>query len=305
MRWLACLPEMLVRHRVVDVLLRQVAAQFEADYVRFHHPQESRERSDGAPILLKGTSRNMGIVLVHGFLAVPRELLELAAYLNGKGFWVYCVRLRGHGTSPEDLATRKTNDWVESVDVGYAMMSAICRKVVIGGFSFGGGLALDCAARVARLAGVFAVAPPFRLQDLSTRFASAVTTWNKLMDTIHCHGATKEYSEITLEQPLLHYSRLPIVALSELEHFMKNLEPRLSDVKIPTLVVQGHGDPVVNSEGTALLYNRIGAIRKQYLSFDFNRHGILAGEGSEKVHGAIGDFIDNLGISDGSSPPSQ
>jgi esterase/lipase len=293
-RWLAWLPEMMIRRRVVDVLLRQAVDQFEADFSLFHHPGESKDRAVGAPILMKGTSRRLGVVLVHGFLAAPREMLELATYLHSKGFWVYCVRLRGHGTSPEDLATRNGDEWIESVDIGYAMMNAICKRVVIGGFSFGGGLALDAAARIGHLAGVFAVSPPFRLQDISSRFASAVTSWNRLMDTIQCSGAAKEYVEIVPERPLINYSRVPIAALSELGRFMKGLETRLAGVTVPTLVVQGHGDPVVNSEGTALLFNRVGAINKQYLTFDSNRHGILAGQGSDGVHAAIGNFIDTL-----------
>jgi esterase/lipase len=293
-RVLAWLPQMLVRHRVVDVLRRQTADEFEADYRRFYRPEESKERTVGEPFLLKGSSRRLGVVLVHGFLAVPSEMLELATYLHGKGFWVYCVRLRGHGTSPEDLATRKGCDWIESVDIGYAMMSAICDRVVIGGFSFGGGLALDAAARISRLAGVFAVSPPFRLQDISSRFAPAVTTWNRLMDTIHFHGATKEFVEIVPERPQIKYARLPVAALAELERLMEDLEPRLSEVVVPTLIVLGQGDPVVNSEGTALLFKRIGAQEKNYLPLDFNRHGILAGEGSEKVHAAIAAFIDKL-----------
>jgi esterase/lipase/1-acyl-sn-glycerol-3-phosphate acyltransferase len=293
-RWMAWLPEMLVRHRVVDVLLRQAAEQFEADYLYFHRPNESKERAVGAPFLLKGTSRRLGVVLVHGFLAAPSEMRELAAYLHGKGFWVYCVRLRGHGTSPEDLATRNGNDWVESVDIGYALMSAICTRVVIGGFSFGGGLALDCAVRITGLAGVFAVSPPFRLQNISSRFASAVTTWNGLMDTIHFHGAAKEYVEHTSERSLINYARVPLAALSELEHFMKNLEQRLADVNVSTLIVQAHGDPVVNYEETAIMFNRIGAKQKLYLPVDFSRHGILAGEDSEDIHAAIAAFIEKL-----------
>jgi esterase/lipase len=165
---------------------------------------------------------------------------------------------------------------------------------VIGGFSFGGGLALDAVARIPGPAGVFAVSPPFRLQDISSRFAPAVATWNRLMDTIQCLGAAKEYVEIVPERPLINYARVPVAALSELERFMKRLEPRLADVTVPTLIVQGHGDPVVNSEGTALLFNRIGSDTKQYLPFDCNRHGILAGEGSENVHAAIGNFIETL-----------
>ncbi len=293
-RWLAWLPEMLIRHRVADVLLRQAVDQFEADYSRFYLPGRSKERDIGAPLLLKGTSRRLGIVLVHGFLAAPREMLELATSLHDKGYWVYCVRLRGHGTAPEDLATRTGCDWIESVDIGYAMMSAVCRRVVIGGFSFGGGLALDGAARIAGVAGVFAVSPPFRLQDMSTHFASAVTTWNRIVDKVHCHGAAKEYVETTAERPLINYARVPVAALAEMEHFMKDLESRLSDVNIPTLVVQGYGDPVVDPEGTALQFNHIGANQKQYLTFDFNRHGIIAGEGSEHVHAAIAAFIDKL-----------
>ncbi|MFZ2951271.1 MAG: alpha/beta fold hydrolase [Desulfuromonadaceae bacterium] len=293
-RVLAWLPEMLVRQRVVDVLQRQAADQFEADYSRFHRPDESKERAAGEPFLLKGRSRRLGIVLVHGFLAAPRELRELADYLHDRGYWVYCVRLRGHGTSPEDLATRTGNDWIEAVDIGYAVMSAICTRVVIGGFSFGGGLALDGATRITGLAGVFAISPPFHLQDISSRFAPAVTTWNRIMDTIHLHGVTKEYVDIVPERPLINYSRIPVAALAELEHFMEDLEPRLAAVKVPTLIAQAQADPVVNPEGTALLYNCIGAEQKQYLSFDLNRHGILAGEGSEKVHEAIAAFIDKL-----------
>lgn len=302
-RVMAWLPAMLVRLRVVDVLKRQAANQFEADYTRFYRPEESKERTVGEPLLLRGSSRQLGVVLVHGFMAAPREMLELATYLHGKGYWVYYVRLRGHGTSPEDLATRNGNDWIESVDIGYAMMSNICTRVVVGGFSFGGGLALDCAARITGLAGVFAVSPPFRLLRMSTRFAAAVTTWNRFMGTVHIPGATKEYVEVIPERPQINYLRLPVAALAEMEQFMEDLEPRLAEVAVPTLVVQAHGDPVVDSEETVLQFNRIGAEQKEYLPFDFSRHGILAGEGSEKVHAAIAAFIDGLGGVRKSDPP--
>jgi esterase/lipase len=75
---------------------------------------------------------------------------------------------------------------------------------------------------------------------------------------------------------------------------MKDLEPRLAEVKVPALVVQAQGDPVVDPEETALQFISIGAERKQYMPFDFSRHGILAGEGSENVHAAIVAFIDKL-----------
>jgi esterase/lipase len=79
-----------------------------------------------------------------------------------------------------------------------------------------------------------------------------------------------------------------------MKHFMEDLEPRLADVTVPTLIVQAQGDPVVDPEGTALLFSRIGSKDKRYEPFDFSRHGILTGEGSENVHAAIGNFIERL-----------
>ena len=292
-RWMAWQPEMLIRHRVADVLKRQANEQFEADYIHFQRP-DSSDRAVGAPFLLKGSSRRLGVVLVHGFLAAPPEMLELADHLHQKGFWVYCVRLRGHGTSPEDLATRTACDWIESVDSGYAMMNAICTKVVIGGFSFGGGLALDAAARLSGLAGVFAVSPPFRLQSTSSHFASAVTTWNKFVDTLHWHGAAKEYVAHLSERPRINYARIPVAALSEMERVMTDLEPRLTDVHAPALVVQAQGDPVVEPEETAQMFKQIGSRHKRYIPINCNRHGILSGDGSEHIFALIAAFIHKL-----------
>ncbi|MDO9067101.1 MAG: alpha/beta fold hydrolase [Deltaproteobacteria bacterium] len=293
-RLLAWLPEIIVRRRVADILLRQADKQFEADYSGFHREDDLKERAVGAPFLLKGTSRRLGIVLLHGFLATPREMLELATYLHGKGYWVYCVRLRGHGTASEDLATRSGIDWIESVDMGYAMMSAACTRVVVGGFSFGGGLALDCATRIKSFAGVFAVSPPFKLLHIASRFTSVVKTWNRFMDTVHLHDAAMEYVKHVPERPLINYDQIPVSALTEMEQFMKGVESRLTDITMPTLIVQAQNDPVVSSEETELMFNRIGSGQKTYLPFDSNRHGILAGENSENVHAEISSFIDKL-----------
>lgn len=293
-RLLAWLPGMLVRKRVADLLLRQALEEYESDSRRFRNSGEIREHEVGKPILLKGRSRELGVVLVHGLLAAPREMRELAHRLHDRGYWVYAARLKGHATSPEDLSTRTGSDWTESLDLAHALMSATCKRVVMGGFSFGGGMALDAAARIGNLAGVFAVCPPFRLQDISSRLAPAVTTWNRLMDILHTHGKKKEYVDIVPEYPQTNYNRLPVAALWEMEKFMKELEQRLEMVQIPVLVVQASGDPVVDPDGTALLFNRLGTERKEYLTFDFDRHGILNGDGSQQVHNAVVEFVDRL-----------
>jgi esterase/lipase/1-acyl-sn-glycerol-3-phosphate acyltransferase len=287
----AWMPGWLVRSRVADILERQALDEFRADYRAFQRPGESKDMRVGAPVLLRGRSRSLGVVLVHGFLSAPMEVAELAAYLNGKGLWVYLVRLKGHGTSPEDLALRSGKDWVESVDLGYALMSSLCHQVVLGGFSFGGGVVLDCASRVKNLAGVFAVCPPQRLLDISSRFAPAVTVWNRVMDLISYQEAKKEFVVTLPERPQINYARLPVAALREMGRFMRELEPKLSKISVPVQVLQADGDPVVDPAGSGRLFGMLGSHEKTYLKFPLQRHGILAGPGSEEVHAAIGGFV--------------
>jgi esterase/lipase len=246
------------------------------------------------PFLFKGRSKDIGIVLSHGYMAAPLEVRQLAQYLNRLGFWVYIPRLKGHGTSPEDLARRSYLDWRASVDQGYAIISSICKHVVAGGFSTGAGLALDLAVRVKAVSGVFAVSAPMRLKDFSSRFAPAVDMWNRLMERARQVGAKKEFVENKPENPHINYSRNPISGVVEVDRLMDDLEPRLADLNVPVLVIQSRGDPVVDPKGSRKIFELIGSADKEYLLFNFNRHGILLGEGSQKVHKAIGEFIKRL-----------
>ncbi|HLO26019.1 MAG TPA: alpha/beta fold hydrolase [Geobacteraceae bacterium] len=200
-RDIARLTPLQLRRRIAEYLMQKGDADFRADYDAFFSARESKPPEVGAPYLIKGKTREIGVVLIHGFMAAPCEMRELADYLGRRGVWVYALRLRGHGTSPEDLARRTCHDWIESVDEGYSVVSNLCRQVVVGGFSIGGGLALDLASRVPTMAGVFAVCPPLRFQDLSSRFAPAVGLWNRLMDIAHYDTAKKRFLDISPEHP--------------------------------------------------------------------------------------------------------
>jgi len=291
---LAVLPGFWVKRRVFNLLKDRAVIEFQKDYAEYKIEGETKPFSVGMPYLLKGRSRNIGIVLSHGYMATPLEVRQLAEYLNRLGFWVYAPRLKGHGTSPEDLATRSFLDWRESIDLGYAIISCICKKVVAGGFSTGAGLALDLAVRVKAVAGVFAVSAPMRLKDFSARFAPAVDMWNRLMERARQVGAKKEFVENKPENPHINYLRNPISGVVEVDRLMDELEPRLADLKVPVLVVQSRGDPVVDPRGSREIFESIGSTDKEYLLFNFNRHGILLGEGAPKVHRAIGEFINRF-----------
>jgi esterase/lipase/1-acyl-sn-glycerol-3-phosphate acyltransferase len=290
----AWMPSMLVNRLVRNRLRQRADQEYENDYKTFFRTGESKARDIGRPYVIKGRSRQMGVVLVHGFLAAPEEVSELAGFLGEKGLRVAVVRLKGHGTSPEDLAQRSADDWRESVDSAYAAMVLECKRVVLAGFSFGGGLALDCAARNRNVAGVVAVCPPLRLNDLSTYFAPSLAIWNRLMDAVHYRKGKWQFIDINPEHPDINYHRLPVASLVALEQFMSGLEAQLPNIRTPALIIQSKGDPIVDPEGTRVLFERLGSLQKGFRLFDIARHGILLGEGAGEVHSAIGEFMDMI-----------
>jgi len=287
-------PGFWLKRKVVRMLMKRALDDFNRDYDAFFAPGTSKARDVCRPFLIKGDRRRVGVVLAHGYMAAPEEVRGLATYLGKMGFWVYAPRLKGHGTAPEDLAACTYQDWIESMDAGYAIISNLCHRVIAGGFSTGAGLALDLAQRVTAVAGAFAVSTPLRLQDMAARFVPAVDMWNRFMARFNLDEAQKTFVDNHPENPHINYFKNPISGVRELERLMSSLEPRLPQITTPTLVVQSREDPVVNPKGTEKIFNLLGSTDKHLVLFNFQRHGILLGEGAGRVYRTIGDFCDHI-----------
>ncbi|KPJ77263.1 MAG: hypothetical protein AMJ54_08770 [Deltaproteobacteria bacterium SG8_13] len=290
----AWVPSFWLKRKIVARLTARARDEFLQDYRDHFIEGESKPKEVGLPYMIPGRSRDVGVVLIHGYMAAPLEVKELADYLGRKGLWVYAPRVKGHGTSPDDLAETTYQQWAISVDIGYAIMRNTCRRVVVGGFSNGAGLALDLVARTQEAAGVFAICPPMRLQDISTRLVPAVDVWNKLMARVRLEEARMTFVENHPEFPEINYLRNPVSGVRELERLMDTVEPQLADITVPALVIQAQGDPVVHPKGSARVFQALGSEDKSYQVLNFNRHGIVRGPGAGKVHQAVWDFIDRL-----------
>jgi len=293
-RRIAWQPGFWVRRGIAKRLFKKAITDFEEDYKTYYVEGETKPKEVGRPILIKGKKQNLGILLIHGYMAAPLEVKELAVYLGKQGWSVYVPRLKGHGTSPDDLANRTYMDWSTSVDEGYALISSLCKRIVVGGFSTGAGLALDLAARVKEVMGVFAISAPMRLQDFSTKFVPAVGAWNRLMEKFRLNGGKKEFVENQPENPHINYFQNPISGVRELERLMDTLDSKLPSIQTPVLVAQSQGDPVVDPRGSQKIFDLLGSQRKEYHLFNFDRHGILLGEGAHRVHSVIANFIEQL-----------
>ncbi|MFZ5572796.1 MAG: alpha/beta fold hydrolase [Thermodesulfobacteriota bacterium] len=292
---LAWQPGIRIKFWTAKQLQDKMTFDFEKDYSQYELQQEhTKEKHVGRPFLIKNPSREIGVVLVHGYMAAPLEVRALAQFLGSRGYWVCVPRLSGHGTSPNDLARRTYMEWVLSVEEAYGIIKNTCKRVVMGGFSTGAGLALDMCARVPDIAAVFAISPPLKLQHFSTRFVPAVHLWNRLMKKFSFESAQKEFVENNPENPHINYHRNPISGLMELERLMNDLETKLSRITVPAMVIQGYGDPVVDPEGSRQIYEHLGSEDKEYLLVNAGRHGIINGEKAWRIYQAVELFLERI-----------
>jgi esterase/lipase/1-acyl-sn-glycerol-3-phosphate acyltransferase len=282
----------LVRRRLRRKFLRIAEKEFDFDYENYWRKGESKPENIGAPIFYRRFRPKAGILLVHGYLAAPEEVRPLAEYLHHQGYTVFAPRLRGHGTSPEDLAHRTWEDWLQSVERGYMILANSAQDVVLGGFSMGAGLALFAATnKLYKIKAIFAINCAMRLRRRTARLAPAVVLWNKLVDKLIKDEGRRHFVPNEPENPHINYFRNPISGVKELMELMEQLSSRLDRIPVPTLLIQSSEDPVVHPEGTREIYENLGAKDKELIMFNSDRHGILRGEISQSVFTAIADFL--------------
>jgi esterase/lipase len=238
--------------------------------------QETATESGEPFLFLPEERKELGVVLVHGFLASPAEVRPFGEKLKALGYPVIGVRLKGHGTSPWDLGERSWQDWLESVRRDYAVMSAFARRICLVGFSTGGALSLRLAANCPeRLAGVAAISVPMKFRDRSMIFVPLLHGANQLLRWVSSSEGIMPFQPRASEHPHINYRNVPIRGLHELRRIVDELEERLPDVQCPVTLIQGTDDPIVEPESAELVYERLGTSQKKLFTVPSTRHGIL------------------------------
>ena len=202
--------------------------------------QETATQSGEPFLLLPEKPKNLGVVLVHGFLASPAEVRSFGEKLEALGYPVIGVRLKGHGTSPWDLREWSWQDWLESVRRGYAIMSAFTHRLCLIGFSTGGALSLRFAAdHPEELMGLAAVSVPLKFRDRNMVFVPLVHGANRLVRWVSSFEGIMPFRPKESEHPHINYRNMPIRGVYELQRMVDELEEHLprSSVRLPSFRV--------------------------------------------------------------------
>ena len=72
---------------------------------------------------------------------------------------------------------------------------------------------------------------------------------------------------------------------------MAAMEGVLKDVCVPSLIVQGFRDPLVEPSSGQNIFSQIGTEQKELVVIDKARHGIINGEGAIEVYDRVDRFL--------------
>jgi esterase/lipase len=289
-----------LRNKLTEEMEKQDLEIYHKDHHRYRS-ELGKPHNQGAPFILKNSNASLGVVLCHGYLSSPAEIRPLAEYLHQRGFSVYGVRLRGHGTAPHQLKDIHLQDWIDSFDRAYVAMRHQCRHLVLGGFSAGGLMALLAAANKQNFVqGVFSINAALNLKDIRTRFVPTVTLWNDLLEHFHINTGKFEYIENISENPEVNYSRNYLNGVKVLDQLISRCRSRLDHVIAPALILQADKDPIVSPSSGPAIRDAIHSDVKQLEFFDYDRHIIIKPDDTV-VFERVAQFLDVIRRSSGAA----
>ncbi len=231
-----------------------------------------------APFLLEPQSNpsQHGVLLIHGLLASPAEVRPFGEFLVEAGYTVLGIRLKGHGTTPLELASVGKNEWYQSVKHGYDILSGLVEHVHLVGFSTGGALALLLAAeQPEKVSSVAAVCVPLKFQNPNMMLISLLHGVNRFTQWVATKDAIKAFVLHDTEHPDINYRHVPVSALYELRQLIDELEKKLKHVLCPVALLQAQNDPIVDPSSALRLYEQLTTADATLIQIPADKHGIL------------------------------
>ena len=227
----------------------------------------------------------VGALLVHGFTGSPQGLRGLGEYLAERGIAVTGPRLPGHGTSWEDLSSRTSAEWSQTVEDSFHKLQAEQEEIFLVGLSFGAALALELAARYPdRISGIVTISGFIITKDPRRFLSPLIRRVIKTLPPIAGDIADPASTEIS-------YERLPVLQADEVIRFGKRARTALPSVTAPILIMHSKNDHTVHPSNANLIHDSVSSSAKEIVWFDRSYHVLPLDFDREEVFDRTYNFI--------------
>lgn len=207
-----------------------------------------------------------GILVSHGFTGTPQSMRYLAEQLAGAGYTVALPRLKGHGTTPADMANSTASDWIGDLHTALAWLQQRCDTLFMTGLSMGGTLTLFMAGQYPDLfKGILPINPL-----IFTNNPDLASLAYMVQGPPEVPGIGSDIkAEGVAEQA---YPVVPVPAIKELLALAKVTDELLPRITIPTLIFVSRDDHVVLPANTEYILNKINSTEKRQLWLEESYH---------------------------------
>jgi carboxylesterase len=230
----------------------------------------SRQETPGGDVASHPTTAPVRCILVHGFNGEPVDMIEVERALTQQGFLTTNLLLPGHGTTLQNFASSRWEDWFAAVRAETTAALERGERVILIGHSLGGALVLAVAAVEPRLSGVVPLCPPTSMHEGMRvavsrlhRYLPYMPSWGE--DVRDRWGARKRYERKAYRWVALSTAHSLFGALPELRKVL----PR---VQCPALIVVARHDHVVPAQDGIDAYKLIGSREKELLLLERSFH---------------------------------
>lgn len=234
-------------------------------------------------IHLEGT-RDTAVLLLHGLTGTPLEMRHLGERLLVEGYTVRIPLLPGRGTCPEDMDGLCWEDWMADALRDYDELAARHDRVVVGGLSAGGTMALDIALRrrpAALLLYAAVLAIGNRMAYLAPYVWRFVRRWRSPKTDL-----------VEPTSALICYDPAPVRAVGELIYGIGRVRRRLADITAPALVAHAVNDRFVPLASAREIATGLGGpVRTLYI--EGSGHAITVDAKRDEVADASREFLLN------------
>jgi carboxylesterase len=226
-----------------------------------------------------------GVLLCHGFTGSPHSLRPWAGYLADAGLSVSLPRLPGHGTTWQQMARTRWEDWYAEVDRAFDELQQRCDEMFVMGLSMGGCLALRLAElRGGAISGLVLVNPSItadtRMFLLAPVLKLVLPSLKGIASDIRKEGATE-----------VGYDRVPVKAAATLPGLWRITQQHLGDLTQPILAYRSGIDHVVGPASMKLLRNAVPAGQLEVRELADSYHVATLDNDAEAIFAGSLEFV--------------
>jgi carboxylesterase len=234
-----------------------------------------------------------GVLLIHGFTASPQEVHEMGRFLADQGLTTLGVRLAGHGTSIKLMACTRWQDWLHSVEDGYALLKNQCESIILGGFSTGGVLSLIFSTMYP-VDGIITMSTPCALPPIPLLkvLYPLLSFFGPLLPNIP--KGPPDWYEQGANDKRVAYGAYPPVSVYQFGRLVNELNTLLPQVSAPVLLMHSVNDGFIPVSQMDRLYEALGSTHKEKFTVNQSNHIITCDAERDRVFRRALEFIHSI-----------